>query len=430
VVYLGLGLALLIYGVVVLHRDHSQAGRLSGLSYVAGWASLSLWYAPNSAIVDALVHVPGIGRLLNDICATGSVILQFAFISTLAGSWPKWRTYALGVYGVLLTLIVLLWCIVRVTITHNISQLLYHGYYVHPLALFIWNLLVGVTISYTCSLSFIGYMHALPVQRTRFTRVTTRVVSAVYALAAVYGLLIVMQLMADWGGFGHLSILRYTGAIVLICVVTTLVSTGAVIFGQASWRYLRQWFSLSYKEAVLSQLLQDTINANVLVSDQRVYLERPAARRLVRALKRHLRTQHVSGYQCKVGCQAVRLVILGDSTLRLDSTDEGRDDALETEKAADQDLLIDLSRRIEEDLFSAADSYRVARLVILALRGEDVLPQDLVPDLDYRFEPPGWRRTLARQIVAVIHAYQQDERRQRTDLRRGRTGTHEQRFSL
>src|SRR5437016_3383693 len=85
-------------------------------------------------------------------------------------------------------------------------------------------------------------------------------------------------------------------------------------------------------------------------------------------------------------------------------------------EAAGQDeeaLLADLSRHIEEDLCFFADAYRVARLVLLALRGV-VWPEERLPELERRREPPGWRREVAALIVAVVHAHLPEERQRRT----------------
>lgn len=407
-VHVVLGIALLIYGLIVLRRDRSRAGQLYGWSYIAGWISLTLWPADNSAVLDTLTRTPGLGRLLNDACAILSVVLQFAFISTLAGVWPRWRQLAMVVSCVLLALLVPLWFVVRLTVTRDFPQLFYRGYYAQPSTLLAWNVLVGFAIAHSCSLSFIGYVRALGAMRTRFTRATTLAAVVVYAAATVYGVLVMAQLAADRAGYGPTGVLHYTGPIVLGCVVATLSSTGVVMFGRKVWAYTRQWFSLTRKQMVLKRLLKDTINANVLLSDQRVYLERRADHALVRTVDDQCRTHGITSYQRKVARQAVRLVILEGDLPRPAASAGNMAAGEETTEPDYQALLADLSRRIEEDLHFLADAYRVARLVMLDLRDQG-LHDDTRPELAPRREPRGWRHDVARLIVAVVRTRMHNE---------------------
>jgi len=325
-IYTLLSLALLAAGVVILRRNSRRETStvFNGLGYLVGAVSVMLWPEAHSHIFDAATRTPGFGRLFNDVCATLVAIFQFAFITSLAKAWSRWRRIAVSVYGALLALFSGLWSMLHLTQGRGLGHLMYAGYATESPLVRVWNTIVGLTILYVCVLATIGYMRANGKIRNRYPRVTTAVGSAVWATFTLYGGLVVAQLVAAWLGRGDIGIRRFLGPIVVVSVAVALVQTVVVLFGPELTRhgrrwveYGRQWVSLTEKQARvnrgierLEQLLIDNTNAAGVAIDQRAHLDKYADATVIDAVDAHLEAHGISHYQRKAGRQAVRYLIL------------------------------------------------------------------------------------------------------------------------
>jgi len=199
-IYTLLSLGLLMAGIIIVRRKNKGAPRttLNGLGYIVGAMSIMVWPASHSAVIDAVSRTPGLGRLLNDICATLAAMLQFGFITNLATAWSRWRKIAVVVYSALLTLFAGIWLALHVALGQDLGRFLYAGYATNSLPVRIWNTVVGLTIVYVCVLAFIGYTRANGKIHNRYPRLTTAVGASVWATFTLYGVLINVQLAAVW----------------------------------------------------------------------------------------------------------------------------------------------------------------------------------------------------------------------------------------
>jgi len=424
-IYTLLSLALLAAGVVILRRNSRRETStvFNGLGYLVGAVSVMLWPEAHSHIFDAATRTPGFGRLLNDVCATLVAIFQFAFITSLAKAWSRWRRIAVGVYGALLALFSGLWSMLHLTQGRGLGHLMYAGYATESPLVRVWNTIVGLTILYVCVLATIGYMRANGKIRNRYPRVTTAVGSAVWATFTLYGGLVVAQLAAAWLGRGDIGIRRFLGPIVVVSVAVALVQTVVVLFGPELTRhgrrwveYGRQWVSLTEKQARvnrgierLEQLLIDNTNAAGVAIDQRAHLDKYADATVIDAVDAHLEAHGISHYQRKAGRQAVRYLILNRANAARPLYDEERHATEDEDDPGlagpdDEGLLVDLSRREQEHLYLHADAARIAGLVILMQRGE-LLVGGRLSELEPRWRASdGWRREVAALIVEVLRA--------------------------
>lgn len=408
-----LGLLLACIGLVVQRRDRARTSRLYALSLYVGCVCLFFWPAQNSSLFDNAIHLPGFGRLITDLTATASVMLQFAFITTLADRWLAWRKGAVAVYVIGMIVLSGLWTYLHAAFGSSLAYLLYPGYAASPPAILIWNIVVGAAITYVSILGVFGYAYAVVTMPPyRLPRATTSVGVVVYSITTIYGLLVLGQLVASKTGLDPTGsgVLRFTGPIVLICVVFTLASTGYIVFGRSVATRTRAWFSLTHKQQAIDHALADLLNALATASDMRSFLGKYADRGFIQAVDVHCKAQGVSSYRCKCAREAARIILplIGaparttnavDIEEEPDESDEGPPDA----EAGYQALLADLSRHVQEDVSFIADSNRIAVLVILDLRGT-VIPDDRVPEIELRREPEGWRREVAKLIIEIVHA--------------------------
>jgi len=422
-IFILLSLAFLTVGVVILRRNsRREASTLfHGLSYIVGAISIVLWPESHGHVFDAATRTPGLGRLLNDVNATLAAMLQFAFITTLAGAWSRRRAIAAAVYGGALILFVALWLALRLTLGSALGHLLYAGYAADSLAVRAWDTVVGLTILYVCILAFIGYARASGKIRNRYPRVTTVVGYGVWGTFTLYGLLVVAQLAAAWLGRGDIGIKRFLGPIVVVCVAVALAQTVITLFGPrlshqgCRWvAYGRQWFSLTEKQTRinrgierLEQLLIDNANAASVAIDQRVHLDKYADGDVIDAVDMHLKAHGILPYPRKSGRQALRYLVLNRANAVRPLYDEERhahedEDDPGLAGLDDEGLLADLSRREQEHLFLHADAARIAGLVILMQRGE-LLVGGRLSELEPRWrDSDGWRREVAALIVEVL----------------------------
>lgn len=407
-----LGLMLGCTGLVIQHRDRSLPGRLYAASLYVGCVCLFLWPAANSRALDEVTNLAGLGRFVTDFTATACVILQFAFITTLSDQWVLWRRRAIAAYIPLMLLLIVLWGFLRASYGANLERLLYPGYAIHPPAVLLWNVLVGVAITYVSVLGVFGYAYAvatMPCQR--YPRAVTGVGVIVYTETTIYGLLVLGQLAASASGVDRTGqyVVRFTAPLVIVCVIISIVTTGYLIIGQALVAYVREWFSLTRKQRAINRALADVLNALATASDMRAFLGTYEARGFVRAVDEHCKAHHIPTYRRRCAREATRIV------LPLIGTPRGAADAADIEDAQDnsddprfagtddQALLVGLSRRAQEDVYFIGDSNRIATLVILDLRGS-VIASDHIPEMEPRREPNGWRREVAALIVEVVHA--------------------------
>ncbi len=325
-IYTLLSLGLLMAGIIIVRRKNKGAPRttLNGLGYIVGAMSIMVWPASHSAVIDAVSRTPGLGRLLNDICATLAAMLQFGFITNLATAWSRWRKIAVVVYVALLTLFAGIWLALHVALGQDLGRFLYAGYATDSLPVRIWNTVVGLTIVYVCVLAFIGYTRANGKIHNRYPRLTTAVGASVWATFTLYGVLINVQLAAVWLGRGDIGVKRFLGPIVVVCVAVALIQTAIILFGSRLSRqgrrwvtYVRLWFSLTEKRAQvnhgverLEQLLIDNTNAACVANDQRANLDKYADAEVIDAVDVHLEAHGIPPYQRKAGRQAVRYLIV------------------------------------------------------------------------------------------------------------------------
>jgi len=354
-------------------------------------------------------------------------LFQFAFITSLAKAWSRWRRIAVGVYGALLALFSGLWLTLQLTSGQGLGHLMYAGYATDSPLMRVWNTIVGLTILYVCGLVTIGYMRANGKIRNRYPRVTTAVGSAVWATFTLCGSLVVAQLAAVWLGRGDIGIRTFLGPIVVISITVALVQTVVVLFGPELTRHGRrwvaygcQWISLTEKQARvnrgierLEQLLIDNTNAAGVAIDQRAHLDKYADATVIDAVDAHLEVHGISRYQRKAGRQAVRYLILNRANAARPLYDEERQAAEDEDDPGlagpdDEGLLVDLSRREQEHLYLYADAARIAGVVILMQRGEMRVGGRL-SELEPRWRASdGWRRDVAALIIAILRARARD----------------------
>ncbi len=248
---------LLVVGVIILRRNSQREAStvLNGLSYIVGAISIMLWPESHSVVFDAATRTPGLGRLLNDVCATLAAIFQFTFITTLARAWYRWRKIAV-VYGMVVLLFTVYWMALHLMMGQQFGHLLYAGYAAASLPVRAWNTIVGLTIFYVCILTFIGYRRASGEIHGRNPRLTTAVGVVVWGTFSLYGAIVVAQIAAVWLGYGDIGARRFLGPIVVVCVAVALIQTVIILFGPHLSRrghhwveYGRQWFSLAEKQA-------------------------------------------------------------------------------------------------------------------------------------------------------------------------------------
>jgi len=424
-IYTLLSLGLLVVGVIILGRKNKGTTRttLNGLGYIVGAISIMLWPESHSAVVDAASQTPGLGRLLNDICATLSAMLQFGFITSLATAWSRWRKIAVVVYVALLILFAGMWFALRFALGQDLGRFLYAGYATDSLPVRIWNTVVGLTILYVCVLAFIGYTWTNGKIHNRYPRLTTAVGSTVWATFTLYGALIDVQLAAVWLGRGDIGIKRFLGPIVVASVLLTLVNTAIILFGPRLLRQARRWvahghlwFSLTAKQAQincgverLEQLLIDNTNAACVANDQRADLDKYVDAEVIDAVDVHLEAHGIPPYQRKAGRQAVRYLILNRANAVRPLYDENKHTNQDEDDPGlagtdDEGLLADLSRREMEHLYVHADAARIGGLVILMQRGE-MLVGGRLSELEPRWrDSDGWRHEVAALIVEVLRA--------------------------
>lgn len=437
--YLVLSTALCIIGVTSLSRDRSLAnGSLAiGASFIVGALSVILWPAASSLAFDTATHIAGLGRLVNDLCATLAVVLQFIFITSLAKDWCRWRRIALAVYGSAAALFVVLWIVLHGTVGRDLARVLYAGYAAGPFPVRVWNTIVAATILSVCVPTFVGYLRARGRIRNRYPQLTVLAGMTTYAIASLYGALIIAQVIVSWLGGGDIGIRRYLGPIVVVCLVAVVGNGGFVLFarrlGTSMHRgadHIRRWLSLTEKQTRinrsitrLEQLLDDNIAAASVAIDQRVYLDEYADGALIDAADEHLQAYGIAPYRRKVARQALRYLVLNRANaaraLHEDNvlTEDGDDPILD-----DDALLADLARQEQVHIALFADAAHLASLVILLQRGEDLVRgrlSELAPhrDLD------GWRREVAALIVDVLRAHERNtSERLYVERRRGPRG--------
>jgi hypothetical protein len=445
--YTVLSVCLAIVGLLTLRRTLRRPGPrtlstiVNSLGYLIGALSIALWPESHSAAVDTVARTPGLGRLVNDTAATLAAVCQFGFITTLARQWGRRATIAVTAYSVLLTSIVALWIALHIAIGPAFGRALYTGYAGGPVAVRVWNTLVGLTILYTCALTFLGYTRASEKIHNRYPRLTTTAGTAVWALFTLYGGLVVTQIAAVWAGLGDLGLKQYLSPIVVICVVVALGTTMVVLFGPRLMQragsfvaYVRRWASLSQKEARvdrgiahLERLLRDNTNAAGVAIDQRVHMDAYADAGAIEAVDARLAADGYSPYHRKAGRQAVRYLVLNRANAARPFYDEeqhaeedddddigvagiGTSDAAHGEAdtkdedeadARDLALLADLSRQEQEHIYLHADAARIAGHVIL-LRGDERLATAQLSELDARPAPHSWHHAVAAAIIEVL----------------------------
>lgn len=440
--YTVLSVCLAIVGLLTLRRPgpRTLSTIVNSLGYLIGALSIALWPESHSVAVDTVARTPGLGRLVNDTAATLAAVCQFGFITTLARQWGRRATIAVTAYSVLLTSIVALWIALHIAIGPAFGRALYTGYTGGPVAVRVWNTLVGLTILYTCALTFLGYTRASEKIHNRYPRLTTTAGTAVWALFTLYGGLVVTQIAAVWAGLGDLGLKQYLSPIVVICVVVALGTTMVVLFGPrlmqragSSVAYVRRWASLSQKEARvdreiahLERLLRDNTNAAGVAIDQRVHMDAYADADAIETVDARLAADGYSPYHRKAGRQAVRYLVLnranaarpfyneeqhaeeddddiGVAGIGTSDAAHGEADAKDEDDADARDLalLADLSRQEQEHIYLHADAARIAGHVIL-LQGDERLATAQLSEMDARLAPHSWHHAVAAAIIEVL----------------------------
>jgi hypothetical protein len=177
-------------------------------------------------------------------------------------------------------------------------------------------------------------------------------------------------------------------------IAVALAVTAIHALGGAARQYLHAWLSPASLGVWARRNYRDMVNANVYLSERRVFLNGAIDQTALRRLADRLRARGFSRYQQQVGMEAARwLALSGTHAFRREQ--EG---AVQEGGLSDEDLLHDALGRADRDDDFYADVYRVVALILGAehhpvFRG--------LPEL------PGWRRSLAAVIRDAIREHEE-----------------------
>jgi hypothetical protein len=177
-------------------------------------------------------------------------------------------------------------------------------------------------------------------------------------------------------------------------IAVALAVTAIHALGGAARSYLHAWLSPVSMGAWARRNYRNMVNANVYLSERRVFLSGAIDQAALRWLADRLRARGFSHYQQQVGLEAARW-------LALNSTHAFRrrqEDAEQKGGLSDEDLLHDALGRADRDDDFYADVYRVVALILGA---------EHHPVFRGRLELPGWRRSLAAVIRDAMREHEE-----------------------
>jgi len=385
------GVANLWFGRRALVRARSRIEILYAACILSVGVMGLLWPVDNGILFDHLVRVTGLSLLLRYVGLTLGLVCGFASLSALIEGWSRWHRAALIVYATLVLVLSVVWNIARDAAASDPTRLLYTGYYGRPLPLLAWNMLVGLTIVYSCGLLILEMGRIPQGAQDREARVAMRVVSAVlFAFGAGGGLLIAGQALASRLGF------RATGAASVLDVTTTVALTAVPILNTWSFYVLPLWrvFTLRWEVQALHETRQDLVRLLALLSDRLAHLIDHADPAIVQAVALRSRHHHLQPYHLDVLLEATRWIAFRRALIGRRSWDSI--DAA-TRKTVDETIVKDAARRSRSLPYLYADVY----LVVILVLGVHYVPGWLTLER----APREWHHALAALIGAALEEH-------------------------
>ena len=375
------GLLFVICSLRALFQVRTRGAVIFTLSNAAGAIGVSVWQTENAALIDSSTHLPGFARLLSDLLFTASALLQFIFAAGLIPSWRvPGRKVLAGFLGAALALC-LVWALVPVSGAHLIATTV-RG---RPLSVLAYNLVAGLSVACAYGMCAIAYVYVVRHTTYHRTRVTLYGALPVVALCALYGLLVVLEALADRAGIDTFALQQDTHLLVSANAIaaTIVVALGVVLW--PIWRNLRtKRFQRQQQE--LWRLRRDLLDATVLLSDRLAKAYRFVNKQMVHTAGRWCKQQALPTDQARVTVEAARWLSLEQANLTSQQPD-----------APDEDpgavLVSDLAWSAESDTCFYSDMLRV---LLLALG-----PENVPEEIERRSEPAGWRREVAGLLVAL-----------------------------
>ncbi len=382
------GVTHLWFGRRALARARSRIELLYAICILSIGLMGLLWPARNALFFDHLAHITALSLLLRYISLTLGLVCGFASLSALIEGWSWWHRAALVVYAVLLLVLGVVWGVARGAAASDPTRLLYGGYYGRPLPLLAWNILVGVTIVYSCTLLLLEMARAPQAAHDREARIAIGVVSGVLFAFGVGGaLMIAGQALASRLGFGATHV-------VLVLNATTAVALTAVpILNTWSFYLLPLWRVLALRREVrtLRRTRQDLVRLLMLLSDRLVHLVEHADPAIVQAVAVRSHSHRLQPYHLTIVLEAARWVAFRRAVIGRQPW--GTIDTA-TRKTVDEAIVKDAARRSRVNPYLYADVYLV---VILAL-GVQYVPGWLPLERD----PQNWHHALAALIADAL----------------------------
>jgi hypothetical protein len=389
------GLLFVGMGIRLFHVERS--GRAWGIvvAGISGWLGITMLVPPNGGLIDKLTGVDQLGTFLGSLLITFSGLLHGIFMLSLAAPrWARWRAVLLAGYGVFLIIGSACWIASHQGPGGTLSTHFEAG---SPVGREFWyaTTLIGYLATiYSFAPAFAVY-GALYVGATR----------PLYRAAAAGGVLLFAPGVAN-GLVGAAATLQngprsllpgqapFVSPLVEGGIAVALAVTAIHALGGAARPYLHAWLSPVSLGAWARRNYRNMVNANVYLSERRVFLNGAIDQAALGRLADRLCARGFSRYQQQVGLEAARWLAL-NSTHAFRRKQEG----VEQEGGlSDEDLLQDALGRADRDDDFYADVYRVVALILGAehhpvFRG--------LPEL------PGWRRSLAAVIRAAMREHEE-----------------------
>jgi hypothetical protein len=363
-----------------LRKLPTLAGWLAFLSGGSGTLFFALMPTVNARSVDHLLHMVGVGRLMVDVLGTLAVASTFAFICVSTERWSHWRTVALGVYGALIAVVVVLWGLSHLTPGGSAFGLYYHGYGSHPLPLLAMNLISGLCTLYVGILATSQYYQPFVEAETAWERVSASAAIVLYASVAVYGVGVMAETAT--GNATWVSALRSP--------LFTLTAILALVFPWMNGFLLPLWRRLR-----LAQLLESLQQCVVLITEllNQIFGDPDT----LRAVEVRCKEQDINEFWTKVALMATRMVTASRSN-RMKAMVEKEGAVVD-----DQPMLTDIPRWSQESGRTLVEACCVAVLVAPHLRS---------PDLKLRgpLASRGMRRKVANLIAAELYTRSEERR--------------------
>ena len=382
------GVAHLWFGRRAFARARSRIELLYATCILSIGVMALLWPVRNAIFFDHLAHITGLSLLLRYLGLTLGLVCGFASLSALIEGWSWWHRAALVVYAALLLVLGAVWGVARDAAASDPTRLLYGGYYGRPLPLLAWNILVGVTIVYSCALLMLEMARAPHAAHDREARIAMRVVSGVLFAFGVGGaLMIAGQALASRLGFGATHV-------VLVLNATTAVALTAVpILNTWSFYLLPLWRVLALRREVrtLRRTRQDLVRLLMLLSDRLVHFVEHADLAIVQAVAVRTHSHRLQPYHLTVVLEAARWITFRRAVIGRQSWS---DIDTTTRKTVDEIIVKDAVRRSRAHPYLYTDVY----LVVILVLGVQYVPDWLPLERD----PQEWHYALAALITDAL----------------------------